>query len=722
VTRLLAAIVAPVVVVLAVVAWGPARGGADPMTSLADISVAGPPLRVAADPGVAVPIQRSGTARTGASRAVDESSLAVSIDAMTPSVVPQRGPLVIRGRVTNTTGETWSGINVYPCTSARPMTSAAELREAVESDPELEVCTRTRYFETIPDLGPGDTGSYTLRVDRDELGIPTAPGVYWMNVQVLGTTSAGRDGVSDGRARGFLPLGDRGAAPVTTSVILPLRRSTLRDADGRVADADGWAVDLAAGGRLHNLLTFVENAEDTPLSLVVDPAVLVAVRQLAAGNPPRDLESTASGTDEDEDAEPEEPEPDAEARSAQEWLERLVTEAARHPVLGLPYGDLDLAAAAQYDAAAYERATEVSAQAFEEFGITASTAVVPPSGLLSEAGLALADDARTVLLSSDALPEELALAEPPPAAITVDGRPVGVYDDSVGRGGPGPNNRLSAVSLRQRVLAEAALRSLNDDDRPLVVSLPSDIDPGRSTAAFFRGLDRAFVSLDDDLLLSADAPAVEEVTYPQRQVDRELWASNFENALKLGASGAVLDRLLPENDTVASEVEREALSTTSYTLRDDPYAAAAAAASSASWIDSRLARVTISAPEFVILSSDSGPFSVTVANGLDQPVRIKIRARTRGGLEIKAPELIELEADTKQTVTLSATSDSIGVHPVTLVATDEELVPLGASEEISIRSNQVGRVIWVIMGAGGGILFLAIAIRLTRRIRRARAS
>ena len=37
-------------------------------------------------------------------------------------------------------------------------------------------------------------------------------------------------------------------------------------------------------------------------------------------------------------------------------------------------------------------------------------------------------------------------------------------------------------------------------------------------------------------------------------------------------------------------------------------------------------------------------------------------------------------------------------------------------------SNKVGRIIWVIMGAGVGILFLAIGVRLVRRIRAARAA
>jgi hypothetical protein len=113
---------------------------------------------------------------------------------------------------------------------------------------------------------------------------------------------------------------------------------------------------------------------------------------------------------------------------------------------------------------------------------------------------------------------------------------------------------------------------------------------------------------------------------------------------------------------------------------------------------------------------------VTVTNGLNEPIRLRILARTPDDLVIKAPQSIELEAGKQQSVTLTAQADSIGVHPLRLIATDESGRPLGASEEISVRSNQVGRIIWVIMGVGVGILFLAIAVRLVRRVRGARAS
>lgn len=751
VIRLAAALLAPVIVVLAV-ALGlpqldPAREGlavSNVTDELADPGPGAALLRPERPGQGRDPVSRDtrrvldtarATSSTAVSAVADTAELGVSIDALSPSVVPDKGVVTISGRVSNPTSDTWSGLNVYLCTSSHPMTTSDEIQLSVESDPELPVCSRTATYVTIDELAPGESAPYTVRAPRAELGISGQPGVYWFNIQVLGTNSDGRDGVSDGRARSFLSLlaAKPAPTPVPTTVVVPFRRATLHEADGSLSGEEEWATDLAPGGRLANLLSFVEGAGAAPVTLLVDPAILDAVAQVAAGNPPRLLGDTTPEDDEgdgdgdagDEGAEPEQPTSDdlddADRERAAAWLTRFRAVAGLHTVLGLPYGDQDLAAAARHDASLHETAREQSADAFDAHGVAATPAVVPPSGLLSDAALSLAGTDATILLSDAALPEEYADDPLPPAAVEFAGRSVGIYDDGVPSGGPGPNERRDPVALRQRILADAVVRSLSGDPRPLVVNLPADFDPGVASAQFFPGLDRPFVVLGaDPIPAGTDLPEVEQLTYPQRQAERELPSTSFAAARGLARAGGVLDGLLPQNDTVGTVATREALSTTSYAVRDDPYTAAASALAGTRWLDTRLQAVTITAPEFVILASDNGPFAVTVRNGLDQPIRIRILAHSSDQLVIKAPALIELGPGARQTVNLSAQARSIGVHPVRLVATDEEGRALGASEETSVRSNQVGRIIWVVMGTGVGILFLAIAVRLTRRIRQHR--
>src|SRR3546814_15193644 len=83
----------------------------------------------------------------------------------------------------------------------------------------------------------------------------------------------------------------------------------------------------------------------------------------------------------------------------------------------------------------------------------------------------------------------------------------------------------------------------------------------------------------------------------------------------------------------------------------------------------------------------------------------------------EAPSEVILGPDPTRTVTLSAKAGSIGVHPLTPRLADAEGRPFGEEEQMNVRSNTVGKVIWVILGLGVGILFLAIAIRWVRRLR-----
>lgn len=682
--RLLAALLVPAVVVLAGLVLLPAPDGdARPVDSIA-------------------------------ARHAEEADLGVTLDSMTPAVLPARRPLVLRGRVTNRTDETWSDLNVSLCTSDTPITTESELQAAVESDPLMVVCRRQGAFVGIGDLAPGQTRRYTLRATRDELGIPEGvEGVFWLNVHVLGTSAEGRDGISDGRARTFISSVDRRRDPVPTSVVLPLRADVERDSDGRLVDTERWVEDLSRGGRLDNVVRLAGRGDAAGAPLLVDPAVVGAVHQLGRGNPPRSL--TPAEETEREAGDP-------AARTARAWLDRFLATARARGVLALPYGDIDVAAVGAHDPSVYAAARHQSQSALDALDIRSTPAIVPPAGRLSREGLALADDETVVLLSEEALPEAWADDDTPPAVVEWQEHRIGIYDDGVALGGPAPEPRLAALAVRQRVLAEATLRAINADDRPLLVNLPPGTDPGPRGGEFFSGLDQRFVDLRADPVGARaedrpDLPEIEEPAYPEEAAEAELEEGNVDRVDEVVGAATVLGDVLAEDDQIGTALTREGLSWLSYFRREDPFAAATAADRLASWIHARLRSVSIEAPPFVILSADSGPFPVTVTNDLPQAAQLQIQAQTDDGVVIRAPETITLPAGASQTFNLQAQANSIGVHNVTLVATDTQGRPLGASEDLNVRSNQVGKVIWVVLGAGVGILFLAIAIRLVRRVK-----
>jgi hypothetical protein len=129
-------------------------------------------------------------------------------------------------------------------------------------------------------------------------------------------------------------------------------------------------------------------------------------------------------------------------------------------------------------------------------------------------------------------------------------------------------------------------------------------------------------------------------------------------------------------------------------------------------------QVLVEGPNFVMMSSERGGISVTLVNGLDQRVTVGVTAVARGpGLKLSPPRTVTLAPGQRSAVRIDASADDIGVHAVTVYASDSAGKPIGSLTQLSVRTSQVGTVIWVILAVGGAVLFLAIAVRLYRRVR-----
>jgi hypothetical protein len=278
------------------------------------------------------------------------------------------------------------------------------------------------------------------------------------------------------------------------------------------------------------------------------------------------------------------------------------------------------------------------------------------------------------------------------------------------------------VPLRQRVLAEAAVRTIDPARPPLVVTMPDRwrlVDP----AGFVSGLSQPWLQLSGLTAAMAGqvAPSIEPsaLHYPASAAREELGADRFVAAAALVRSGRTLQRVLTRNDTVASEVVDEALTYVGYPARAS---AASAATSSRSWIETQLSSIRVEGPSAVTLSGSSGRFAATVVNGLDQPVTVAIRPISDPGIKISAPRSVQVSAASRMTVLLNAREAQAGVHNVALQLVDTEGVHIGSSEYVPIRAAQVSKIIWLFLGIGGALLFGAIVVRLVRRIRASRAS
>lgn len=699
--------------------------------------------------------------RRAARLAARATPLQVTIETLTPSVIPRKGKVRLNGTVTNTDTVPWLTVNVYSFVSEEPMTTQAELAEAVQVDESTSVGTRIVDFgnyDTIESIAPGESQQFSFTVDVELLQADT-PGVYWFGVHALGQRSdEGRDELAqaDGRARTFLPMVPAKREGVeSVSVVVPLRRQISYVDDGSLDDLARWTTTLGDGGRLRSLVELAATSGDRTVSWVVDPALVDAARQLAAGNPPRSIAAnldpgedpepsettteTASGAPSDEPTPSEEPPADegvdedptvaelpddldpatqAAAEAAREWLGRLrAAMDAGDEVLVLPYGDTDVSAAARHDREAYVLARERAAAGLTGFELETAPVVAPPNGYLSADGVRTTDPEDLVLVTDKQFTDA-------PAVASVADRQLVVTSSGAADGGPPPGDLRGTIAMRQRILAEAAVRFLEPARSPLVVLLPYDwIPPPSST--FFSGFDLPWLALRS---VASAATVVEpevvssgDFRYPERQGDFELDDANFASERALRDAGESMQDLLTLNDLIGGIVSDQALTSTSYAARARPDSARASTDRSRTWLQDRMARVEVSAPRAVTLSSINGSFPTSITNNLDEPVTVGLAAESDDDeLTIDAPGAVEIAANSSQTVLLDARTDTPGVHDVRILVTDSQGRPLGGSDELSVRSARVSNVIWLFLAAGIGLLFGTIGVRLFRRVRAAR--
>jgi hypothetical protein len=664
--------------------------------------------------------------------AASRSPLDVTIGTMTPAAVPRRGTVTVSGTVTNRSRSTWTDLNVYLLLSSSPITTVEELTEATVSDAGVEVgarITEPGLYDVVRDLQPGESTEYLLSVPRRALPVDE-PGVYWLNVHVLGSNEDGRDAAADGRARTFVPWLPAEEPSTTVSLVMPVKARVTRTRDGRVGNVRQWARLLGDDGRLTRLLELSGTSLDVPLTWVVDPAVVDAASSLAAGNPAFDTGPTDRPTDAGSGAEgspspspaPEDGDTDLSDEQklrAAGWLEDFIEQTADHAVLTVPFGDLDLASVLRHGSEElYDLATTLSAQTLDEVGIRGTPVIAPPDGRLPNDALEELDTSATLLLDAAAVDSEDTVVRLREGHLVIRG-------DQVARiGGPAPNGPFDALALRQMVLARAALQALSEGSgQPLVISLPEGWDPGARwrSAAFFAALDQPWLRTVNLPFVTAVAdPGAYggRLDYSRRLLRQELPPANIRAALGLERSGSTLVSLLTRNDTVDEQVSRAAVLATSFHARKQPRSARVRASRTLRSVRSRLERVFVESSSLVTMSSETGNFSVTVVNDLDESVTVGVAAETVSDeLTIRSPDLVTLRPGQRASVRLAVASAGTGVHSVQLMPTTEDGRPLGRATTIRVRSSQVGLVIWLIVGTGAVVFLVAITLRVVRRVR-----
>jgi hypothetical protein len=662
------------------------------------------------------------------------SPLTVTLEQLTPSTIPAKGRVVLAGTIRNDSSELWSAVNVHPFISETPMTTRDELAAAAASDPAPEVGTRLfkdGQFAPIGDLLPGQSAPFRISLPARDLPISGAPGVYWIGVHALGQDTAGRDGVADGRARTFIPLVDPKARG-SVALVVPVRERVRRDRIGKLLDISDWSAALADDGRLERIAGLLDSAGGVPATMLVDPAVIDAVASIAGDNPELSLGppgSTTKSPSPSPSPSPSQASGDASPASrtvdrldatdranATRWLAQLKAASTLQTVLGLGYADPDTAALARQRPSLIGLAAKESATAFEQLGIEAVPTVAPASGWLDDEALPSVPPGTMVLVSDHAAPRTRSHWRTP------EDQDLVFSDDQAADGGPGPTPALDALAVRQRIVSDAALRALDGTRAPMVVELPPGWDPGPSwqSADFFSGLTLPWLDLVRiDRASPENTPTFDAALgYPAAERRAEVGPANVSATRSLVSTGTVLGQLLRSTNDVRRTLIGIALEAVSSHARRDPARARAEVLATDTAMRARLGKVSVIGTDFVTLSGGSGTLTVTLVNDLDQPVTVGIEPRSSSpDVRIHTPKPLEMAPGQRTVLRLKATASSIGVHEVTLTPVTTEGTELGTSLTFSLRTSQVGRLIWGVLMGGAALLVVMILRRIRRGLR-----
>jgi hypothetical protein len=660
------------------------------------------------------------------------SPLTVELSQLTPSTIPAKGRIVLAGTVRNDSDETWSAINVHPVVSAEPMTDREQLSSAAASDPTIEIGTRlyeAGQFDAIGDLEPGQSTRFRISLVAEDLPISPSPGVYWIGVHALGQNADGRDEFADGRARTFIPRVPDDAR-TSVALVMPLRERVRRDPVGRLLDTTGWSATLRDDGRLERIAALLNTAGSLPATMLVDPAVIDAVASVAAKNPALSLgeepeeEPSESPSESPSDTASDTASPSrsldrlgpTDRANAARWLAQIKTASAWQTVLGLGYADPDTTALARRRPQLLNLATKQSATAFTRLDIDAIPTVAPASGWLEDNALRSVAADTMVLVSDHAAPRTRTQWRTP------EDQDLVFTDEQAGSGGPGPTEPLAALAMRQRIVSDAALRALQGSTSPMVVEFPDDWDPGTGweSADFFAGLNLSWL----DLVPLDRAPADSTPTfgaalgYPTAERRDEIPLANLSASRTLVSTANVMGQLLRSTNDVQYSLTGAALTAVSFHARRDPARARDQILAVNATMRGRLDKVSVIGTDFVTLSGGSGTLTVTLANELDQPITVGIEPRASGSdVHIETPKPLEMAPGQRTVLRLRARASSIGVHEVTLTPVTADGAQLGTPLTFSLRTSQVGRLIWGVLVGGGGLLLVMILRRIRRGIR-----
>lgn len=283
----------------------------------------------------------------------------------------------------------------------------------------------------------------------------------------------------------------------------------------------------------------------------------------------------------------------------------------------------------------------------------------------------------------------------------------------------------SPFQVRQGLLADAVVRSLGSthSDPTTVATLPFNWDPGPR-----RDRTGQVSAFDVPMLLALPATSFTAghgptytgpIDVPQR-ARHQLPPQLLSSITSLRATMQTFTDILADDGNESLYLQQELALLASTYWSQAPELGQRLAHAQQQALAERISQITVSGPPFVAMSSDSGRFPITVTNGLDRSVTVKLKIIPENpALHVKPLEPITLAPGQQRAVQVTSTAEGSGLTSVHARLTTKDGEVFGKSWEFEVRATHIGMVIWVVMGVGLAVVFAVAAYRIFRRIRNA---
>jgi hypothetical protein len=647
-----------------------------------------------------------------ATAADDDPGLQVAITSLDPSLLAPGRDITMTGTLTNADPHEWTAVQAYLVIPASPFTTRAQIDEALSNGKAYtgERVVDTGTFDELGDLAPGQSVDFSIQVPYEKLGITGAEGVYPVGVQILATDEDGsRSQNAVARATTFLPLVSSAREPVPTSIVWPFLMPDWRDVRGDYVDPEGLLASVGPGGRLRNLLDLAASTPAAGATVVLDPALLVGVDDVAHG---RHVADDVEVTEEQEAA-------------ATSFLNDLLTFARLRSPWILDFDRPDVLALADNPDLrdplqdAIDRVTEQTLSTYQLSGRRVSW---PTRDGVTRT---LLGDLRgngdsPVIVTPRSLPAweqrlgTLVQYQSPRG-------PVPLLVDDVDSGAtPGEQ---SVVTLRQRLLGEASLavleRSLDPQSRAdAVVLVDPQWDPGAdwSTGELATAFAASFVepiNLDSQL---TRALSPYEGGVPTTAKAKPISRAQLTAATEIVTRGRLLSSIISESEGVDAALARNTAEVLAVRWRLRRAEGLAVARARARTTGAELDKISIEAPPSVTLSSSKGGFPLTIRNDTDEAIRIGVDLDSSNpALAIPAIESVAVAAGERRTLTVQVDLGNQRTTYLTAHLTTGDGQTVGEATTFKVRSSSISTVLWIAMGAAGLFVLVALVRRFNRR-------